>query len=187
MDISNATPDDLRWIGEALTEAMNETDQNGRVVIHGWVRNIMRTTKNRASADKATSLLRFQIQNVARVVEMLRNTKSLPDNVKAAKLRQAEQLLDKVFFPGYARASIEWMANVAGEEKNIVSELIAKYPELIDVLQMEQGRANKIIETIRQPGDEAIKNFNFHVGPMRPGKTERDRANKAKKTMVKIK
>lgn len=174
MNLNGADDEERAWISMTLSEVMNTT-VNGRLAVNGWVRDAMRTVKNRAVEPKAKMLLGWLIQNTADAIAMLESIASVPNAVKQIKIQKARELLEKVHFPGYVLGCIDWMAMRAKEGENYISKLIASYPEMAEVPNMETGRANRIIEIIRQPAEEAIRKVHIHLGPMRTGKTERDR------------
>lgn len=180
----------LDWVYRTIADAMRAVRENDQKwVFHSWVRNAMRTQRDKArglaqagSEEKAMVLLNYLEQNVGSVVRMLAFRAGTPEDVKLRLLEKADALLERVYFPAYVIFAIERLIERAeGGENNCVSAYFRRDAETAEIVYGagEKKRASALIERLKAPAKEAIASV--HFGPMRSGKTARERAKMAER------
>jgi len=174
------------WVNKAIYSAMKAEVLNGNDANEykrlSWARavawshcNAARTIAQTASEEKAETLLGYLVNNIASAMRAVEFRRGTPDQVKEKLVQKAKDLLDRVYFPGYVLGAIERLLDKAQDgETNTVSQILRENSRLASEVYSSEKRALALIDGLKQEAEKTIGTI--RVGPMRPGKTQADKA-----------
>jgi hypothetical protein len=147
-DLSQADGQTASWVAHILAEAMKAVRKDGKWIFYGWVRDAMRTQRDKAAAlaktkadQSAATLFSLFSENLRQAEEILEEIPRVPKGAHSGLAQSARRKFDyanNTRFYGWALAAIERMLDGSN---NPVADLLRADPELArEVATAEEGR-----------------------------------------------
>lgn len=181
LDLEGATGQELAWVADTIDVAMKAThEKDGKWIFHSWVRDCMRTVKNRAreaaeiAAEDSVDRLFFAFSNsIRKAEEIIGRIKRAPKFVQEKLLAEASTSLQRAEGTRWARWSLQALERLIEDGTNSsVSDLLADDAEIAMKVANapERRKASTIIDAMLNRCRETVGSFQIV-----PGKTERNR------------
>lgn len=180
MDLNGKDAKTLSEVVKTLDSAIRESE------LYGWAKHYAYCHRNsakkaldlmaEATATKLFIWLSAVLSRALRALDSLKNARS--DSFKEGLVRQARQHLveaDSIRFQGWALAALERLMN---GKNNPISDLFVSDKDIAGtVFAAPDGRkAVALLDAMKNRVEKRLASV--HIGPMRSGKTDRDRQNR---------